>query len=107
MSVATLLLAPHQAEELALATRIGKIDIVLRSASDVAQIETDGVNVRALYPTLDVISDDDEKAKRPRQASAKRRRTRKSTGVRAKRPLKRLKKRRKAPAKPKSNMVGG
>ncbi|MEE2758153.1 MAG: Flp pilus assembly protein CpaB [Myxococcota bacterium] len=107
MSVATLLLTPTEAEELALATRIGKIDIVLRSASDEAKIETDGVNVKALYPSLAVTAEADDKVRRPAPAAAKRRRTRKATGVRAKRALKKMRKRRKSPAKSKSNMVGG
>lgn len=49
VSVATLLLTPEQSEELALATRIGKIDFVLRGADDGQNVDTDGVTLSKLF----------------------------------------------------------
>ncbi|MEE2787090.1 MAG: Flp pilus assembly protein CpaB [Myxococcota bacterium] len=58
MAVATLLVTAAQSEELALATRVGKINVVLRGASDKSTIEGDGANLSALYPQLNVVAED-------------------------------------------------
>jgi Flp pilus assembly protein CpaB len=48
-SVVTLLLTPQQAEDMAVAVRAGKIDLVLRGASDDVVVDTSGANTNRLF----------------------------------------------------------
>ena len=109
-TVATLLLLPDQAEQLALATRVGKIDIVLRGASDGSTIESQGVNVEALYPHLSVVPEDDSlpTVKTPtKKAKVAKRKTRRTGGVRMRKKSRRGRSSSKKQSKPSSTIVGG
>jgi len=113
ISVATLLLTPEQSEELALATRIGKIDFVLRGASDGQNVDTEGVTLSKLFrvPVAEEVDEEEEPvvlAKPERRAERKRSsRTSRRARQLKRRPIRSRRSARKQPSKPAVVTVGG
>ena len=70
--VLTLAVNPDQGERLALATREGKVDIMLRNVNDPALIDTNGVTTKVLTKS-DLDSEDEEKPKAKRPSRGRRR----------------------------------
>ena len=76
-AVITLLVTPEQAEKLSLATRIGKLDFILRNTGDESTMETVGSDTAKLYNLEEVMANlmgIDAEAEEPKAKSSKKRR---------------------------------
>ncbi len=71
-AVVTLLVDPRQAEQLTLAVREGKVDLMLRSPKDQAQPETGGARPEDLFPELANVQDMDDYSDKAKRAAVRR-----------------------------------
>ncbi len=86
-AVVTLLVTPDQAEALALSTREGKLDLMLRNAGDEAVVETEGISPSELLAGPDAGAGTVKASKARRRRSPQRRKVAKA---RAERPERRV-----------------
>ena len=96
-SVVTLLLTPKQAEEMAVAVRAGKIDLVLRGGSDESVVDTVGATTNGLFGRGLEEADGDSEAATP-TAPPRTTRARQSRSRTRRGPVRRRTQRRAAPA---------